>query len=51
MLKNRIALLKLEEEKANKKINETKKRTKEILTVKNDKEENLMRKMNRKEMM
>ena len=35
-------LLKLEEEKATKKIRETEKRTKEILSVKNHKEEELM---------
>ena len=50
LLKNRIMLLKLEEEKATKKIWETEKRTKEILTVKNEKEEDLMRKLNWREM-
>ena len=51
LLKNRIALLKLEEEKANKKIKETMKKTKDILHVKNSKEQELYRKLNRKELL
>ncbi len=51
LLKNRIALLKLEEEKANKKIKETMKKTKDILNVKNSKEQELYRKLNRKEIL
>ena len=47
LLKNRIALLKIEEERARKKIKETAKRTKNILDIKRQKEELLYSKNHR----
>ena len=47
LLKNRIALLQAEERQANKKINETKKRTKEVMQIKENKEGFLVSKMTR----